>query len=89
LRRFILDAQSKPLTIILKLYSKKPSFRPSKWPWKLKTAKNNKLPKLLENYFEIVGKGGWPSISPWINPPSLGINGLHALSSPIRRGNFC
>jgi hypothetical protein len=28
-----------------------PSFRPSKWPQKLKTAKNSKLPKLPENYF--------------------------------------
>jgi hypothetical protein len=41
----------------------KPSFRPSKWPWKLKTAKNSKLPKLSENCFERVGKGGWLLIS--------------------------
>jgi hypothetical protein len=27
---------------------------------KVKTAKNSKLPKLPENYFEPVGKGGWP-----------------------------
>jgi hypothetical protein len=79
-----LGAQYNPLTNILKLDSKKPSFRPSKWPWKLKTVKNNKLPKLSENYFELVGKGGWPSISTWINPQSLGINGLHEFSSPIR-----
>jgi hypothetical protein len=26
----------------------------------VKTAKNSKLPKLSENYFEPVGKGGWP-----------------------------
>jgi hypothetical protein len=65
------------LAIIEKLDPKKPSFRPSKWPQKLKTAKNSKLPKLPENYFEPVGKGGWPPISTWINPPSLGINGLH------------
>jgi len=39
------------------------SFRPSKWAQKLKPAKNSKLPKLSENYFEPVGKGGWPSIS--------------------------
>jgi hypothetical protein len=45
---------------------KKPSFRPSKWPRKLKTAKNSKLPKLPENCFEPVGKGGWPPISTWI-----------------------
>jgi hypothetical protein len=37
----------------------------------VKTAKNSKLPKMLEKYFEPVGKGGWPPISIWINPPSL------------------
>jgi hypothetical protein len=31
-----------------------------------KTAKNSKLPKLPENCFEPVGKGGWPLISTWI-----------------------
>jgi hypothetical protein len=34
----------------------KPSFGPSKWPRKLKTAKNSKLPKLPENCFEPVWK---------------------------------
>jgi hypothetical protein len=29
----------------------KTSFRASKWPHKLKTAKNSKLPKLPENLF--------------------------------------
>jgi hypothetical protein len=33
---------------------------------KVKTAKNSKLPKLSENCFEPVGKGGWPPISIWI-----------------------
>ena len=33
---------------------------------KVKTAKNSKLPKLPENYFEPVGKGGWPPIYTWI-----------------------
>jgi hypothetical protein len=56
-----------PLAIIEKLDPEKPSFRPSKWPWKLKTAKNSKLPKLSENYFQLVGKGGWPPISTWIS----------------------
>jgi hypothetical protein len=56
-----LGAQSEPLTIIEKPRNlpKKPSFRPSKWPFlwrKLKTAKNSKLPKLPENCFEPVGK---------------------------------
>jgi hypothetical protein len=32
----------------------------------VKTTKNSKLPKLSENYFEPVGKGGWPLISTWI-----------------------
>jgi hypothetical protein len=58
-----LGAQLQPLAIIEKLYPEKPSFRPSKWPKKLKTAKNSKLPKLLENCFEPVGKGGCPPIS--------------------------
>jgi hypothetical protein len=53
-------------TIIENLDLEKPSFRPSKWPRKLKPAKNSKLPKLPENYFEPVGKGGWPPISTWI-----------------------
>jgi hypothetical protein len=35
-----------PSTIIQNLEPEKPSFRPSKWPQKLKTAKNSKLPKL-------------------------------------------
>jgi hypothetical protein len=65
-----------PSTIIENLDLKKPSFRPSKWPRKLKPAKNSKLPK---NCFEPVGKGGWPPISTWINPPSLGSNGPHCV----------
>jgi hypothetical protein len=74
-----------PLAIIENLDLEKPSFRPSKWPRKLKPAKNSKLPKLLENYFEPVGKGGWPPISTWINPPSLGSNGLHCVEFPGER----
>jgi hypothetical protein len=33
----------------------------------LKTTKNSKLPKLSENCFEPVGKGGWPLRSIWIS----------------------
>jgi hypothetical protein len=55
-----------PLDIIENIDLEKSSFRPSKWPRKLKPAKNSKLPKLLENCFEPVGKGGWPPISTWI-----------------------
>jgi hypothetical protein len=51
----------------------------------VKTTKNSKLPKLSENYFEPVGKGGWPLISTWINPPSLGINFIHCVEFPGER----
>jgi hypothetical protein len=54
---------------------------------KLKTAKNSKLPKLPENCFEPVGKGGWPLISTWINTPSLGRNGIHCIEFPGEREN--
>jgi hypothetical protein len=54
----------------------------------VKTAKNSKLPKLSENYFEPVGKGGWPPISIWINPPSLGSNGLHYVEVPHQMRKF-
>jgi hypothetical protein len=37
----------------------------------LKTAKNSKLPKLLENGFEPVGKGWWPPISTWITTSTI------------------
>ena len=56
-----------PLAIIEKLDIEKASFRPSKWPRKLKPAKNSKLPKLPENCFEPVEKGGWPPIPTWIS----------------------
>jgi hypothetical protein len=58
-----LGDQLEPSDAIEKLYPEKPSFRPSKWPRKLKTAKNSKLPKLSEKRFKSVGKGGWPLIS--------------------------
>jgi hypothetical protein len=64
----------------------KPSFRPLKWPRKLKPAKNSKLPKFPEYYFEPVEKGGWTPISTWINPPSLGSNGLHCVDFSGERG---
>jgi hypothetical protein len=31
---------------------------------------------------ELVGIGGWPPISTWINPPPLGRNGLHCIETP-------
>jgi hypothetical protein len=54
----------------------------------VKTAKSSKLPKLSENYFELVRKGGWPLISIWINPPSLGINGIHCIYFPHKIRKF-
>jgi hypothetical protein len=57
-----------PLAIIENLDLKKPSFRPSKWPRKLKPAKNSKLPKLPENHVlsqsEKVGGHRYPPGSP-------------------------
>jgi hypothetical protein len=52
LRKFIQGDQSEASTIIEKIDSEKPSFRPSKRPRKLKNAKNSKLQKLPKNYFE-------------------------------------
>ena len=74
-----------PLYIIENFDLEKPSFRPSKWPQKLKPAKNSKLPKWPENCFDSFGNGGWPPISTWINPPSLGSNGLHCVEFPRER----
>jgi hypothetical protein len=65
-----------PLDIIENLDLEEPSFGPLKWPRKLKPAKNSKLPKWPENCFDPFGKDGWPPISTWINPPSLGRNFL-------------
>jgi hypothetical protein len=47
-----------PLDIIENLDLKKPSFGPSKWPRKLKPAKNSKLPKLPENVLSQLEKVG-------------------------------
>ena len=71
--------------IIENIDLEKSSFGPSKWPRKLKTAKNSKLPKWPKNFFEWFGRGGWPPISTWINPPSLGRNGLHCIECPGER----
>jgi hypothetical protein len=40
---------------------------------------------LLENYFELVGKGGWPPISTWIKVTEqvLNIQGKNELASRI------
>jgi hypothetical protein len=77
-----LGAQSCLRTIIENLDLEKPSFRPSKWPRKLKPAKNSKLPKWPENCFEPFGKGGWPPISTWINYSSSVVGNLYG-NSPV------
>jgi hypothetical protein len=76
-----------PFYFIENLDIEKCSFGPSKWPQKLKTAKNSKLPNLLENCFEPIEKGGWPLISTWINIPSLGRNGIHCFEFLREREN--
>jgi hypothetical protein len=73
-----------PSDIIENLDLEKPSFGPSKWPRKLKPAKNSKLPKWPENCFEPFEKGGWPPISTWIivahdNSLEINFQGLHLL----------
>jgi hypothetical protein len=45
-----------PSNIIENLDLEKPSFGPSKWPRKLKPAKNSKLPKLPENFLSHLEK---------------------------------
>jgi hypothetical protein len=77
-----------PSSIIENLDLKKPSFRPSKWPRKLKPAKNSKLPKLPENCFEPVGKGGWPPISTWISIYFQNIDIFFLLVFSIKMGRF-
>jgi hypothetical protein len=80
-----LGAQSKALAKIEVHDHEKMSFRPSKWPRKFKTRKTAKNSKLPTNCFEPVGIGGWPLISTWINPPSLGSNGIHCVEFPMER----
>jgi hypothetical protein len=63
----------------------KPSFGPSKWPQKLKPAKNSKLPKWPENCFEPFGKGGWPPISTWIILAAIGLEIENAVIGLGRR----
>jgi hypothetical protein len=77
-----------PLDIIENLDLEKPSFGPSKWPQKLKTAKNSKLPKLSENCLEPVGKGGWPPISIWINFIFRNINKIDEFANHFHNVNM-
>jgi hypothetical protein len=75
--------------ILRETYPKKHHLGPQNGPGSSgpkKTAKNSKLPKLPETCFGPVGEGGWPPISTWINPPSLGSNGLHCVEFLGERG---
>ena len=67
---------------------KKTFFNPSKWPRKFKNRKTAKNSKLSENCFEPIGISEWPPISTWINPPSLGSNGLHWVEFPHQMRKF-
>jgi hypothetical protein len=56
----------------------------------VKPAKNSKLPKLPENYFEPVGKGGWPPISTWISSDTrLGLRVLNSWYPETRNRGGC
>jgi hypothetical protein len=58
-----------PLDILRISIPKNLHLGPQNGP-EVKTAKNSKLPKLPENCFEPVGKGGWPPYPPGsILPP--------------------
>jgi hypothetical protein len=69
-RRFILGAQSCLRLSLKTSISKKLHLGPQNGQ---------------KNCFEPFGKGGWPPISTWINPPSLGSNGLHCIEFPGKR----
>jgi hypothetical protein len=76
------------LAIIENLDPKKPSFRPSKWPRKLKLLKIvncQNCQKIVLSQLEKVGGHRYP---PWINPPSLGSNGLHCIDFPHQMRKF-
>ena len=62
-----------PSTIIQNLYLEKTSFRPSKWPRKLKPAKNSKLSKMARKLF-------WAIWKRWVAPD---IHLDHSFSNPI------
>jgi hypothetical protein len=46
-----------------------------------------KLPR-WKTVFRASGIGGWPPISTWINPPSLGSSGLHCVDFPHQMRKF-
>jgi hypothetical protein len=63
-------------------------FRASKRPQKFRTRKARKIIAKMKNACALVGIGGWPPISTWINPPPLGINGLHCIEFPHQLRKF-
>jgi hypothetical protein len=77
-----------PLAITWAPNPQKMSFRASKRPQKFGTRKTaEKLPR-WKTIFRASGIGGWPPISTWINPPSLGSNGLHCVEFPHQMRKF-
>jgi hypothetical protein len=62
--------------------TKKCRLGPEKWAKNFGTRKTVKKCKNGKNVCESVGRGGWPLISIEINPPSLGINGIHCIECP-------
>jgi hypothetical protein len=60
--RFILGAISKEIPYCKPIFPRN-IIKGLKTPPEVKVSKNSKLPKLIENYFEPIGKGEWPSIS--------------------------
>jgi hypothetical protein len=36
----------------------------------------------MKDVCDAYGRGGWPPIYKWINPPSLGSNGIHYIEFP-------
>jgi hypothetical protein len=55
-----------PLAIIDNLNLKKPSFIPSKWPRKLKPAKNSKLPNPFNNRYQKIPSCFEPVENRWV-----------------------
>jgi hypothetical protein len=61
-------------------------FRASKWPRNFGTRKLEKTLLRWKTIFRASGIGRWPSISTWINPHSLEINGIHCVEFSWERG---
>ena len=78
----ILGEQHWSMILVSPCFLKKHRLGPQNDPESLEP---EKLPK-WKNVFRAHGIGGWPPISTWINPPSLGRNGIHCVEFPGKRG---